>query len=88
MRFLSPGHTDLNPRLFRLALKDRRSRDLVRLSATVWLSLGVVDVNQNSRILRRVRAREADGLAASASPRAGYLDLSASLDYYQRVVSL
>ena len=48
-----------------LALKLGRSRNLVGLAIAKGLSLLVVDAYKNSRVVRRVRTREADGLASS-----------------------
>lgn len=57
-----------------LTRKLRRSRDLVRRTVALGVTLRVVDANQNTRIVGRIRTREANSRSC-ARARARNIDL-------------
>lgn len=61
----------------KLAGELRRSRDLVRRAIALRVTLGVIDANQNTRIIRGISTREADRRTCLRA-RARHVDLSAS----------
>jgi hypothetical protein len=57
-----------------LALQNRRSWNLVWLSVTLGLALGIINANKNTRIVLLICTGEADGITSLAAG-ARYVDL-------------
>jgi hypothetical protein len=72
-----PFAIELQSRLH-LALQHGRSRDLVRRTVARWLTLSIVDADQDAGVRGRVSTGETDSASGAGSTRA-HVDLSTAL---------